>query len=89
MENFSKSKKFKILLLDSALYNPDEEQMVSGKIKVYFLPPNATSLLLVQPLDQAVFENFKRNYRKKLIEGLKEQRVTECLKQVILKDIAY
>ncbi|GBL76776.1 hypothetical protein AVEN_53446-1 [Araneus ventricosus] len=67
------------------------EQLASGEIKAYFLPPNVTSL--IQPLDQGVPENLKRNYRKKLlgklIEDLKKQRVTERLKEITLKDAVY
>ncbi|GBM49349.1 Jerky -like [Araneus ventricosus] len=68
-----------------------EEQLASGEIKAYFLPPNVTSL--IQPLNQAVLENLKRNYRKKLlgklIKDLEEQRVTECLKEITQKDAVY
>lgn len=80
-----------LLLLDNAACHPDEEQLSSGDIKAYFLPPNVTSL--AQPLDQGVLENLKRNYRKKLlgklIEDLEEKGVTECLKEITLKDAVY
>lgn len=81
-----------VLLLDNAPCHPNDDELVSGNIKALFLPPNVTSL--IQPLDQGVLENMKRNYRKKLlkalIEGIEENKsVPETLKSFNLKDAVY
>lgn len=59
-----------ILVLDNAPSHPDATLLESadGNITCYFLPANSTSL--IQPMDQAVIETFKRRYRKKFIQGL-------------------
>lgn len=59
-----------ILVLDNAPAHPEESLLRSddGNITCYFLPANTTSL--IQPMDQAVIETFKRRYRKKFIQDL-------------------
>lgn len=55
----------KVLLFIDTAHNHDIE---FSSIKVYFLPPNTTSIL--QPMDQGVIQNFKMFYRKKIIRRL-------------------
>lgn len=81
-----------ILLLDNAPSHPSEEQLKSGEIRVMFLPPNVTSL--IQPMDQGVLENLKRNYRRLLLEQILDQvdngcNLVDCLKEINLKNVAY
>lgn len=59
-----------ILVLDNAPAHPEEALLRSddGNVRCYFLPANTTSL--IQPMDQAVIETFKRRYRKKFIQDL-------------------
>lgn len=80
-----------ILFLDNAPSHPDEEELVSGDIKVKFLPPNVTALL--QPMDQGVLENIKRVYRRKLLSKMIEEEgelnVISLLKSVNVKDVIY
>lgn len=87
VEYFLDNKRLKIKAIQLSDIDPchlDEEQLVSRKIKAYFLPSNAP--LLIQLLDQGVLENLKRNSTKKLleklIEGLRKQGVIEFLKQL-------
>ncbi|XP_071043105.1 jerky protein homolog-like [Parasteatoda tepidariorum] len=81
-----------IILLDNAPCHPNDDELASDNIKALFLPPNVTSF--IQPLDQGVLENIKRNYRKKLlkflIEGIEENKsVPETLKSLNVKDAVY
>lgn len=93
VEQFLKSKNLPrkaLLLLDNAPSHPAE--LIDGDIKTIFLPPNVTSL--IQPLDQGVLENLKRNYKRcllrALLDGLEENcSVSDCLKKVSLKDVIY
>lgn len=87
----TKLKRKAILFLDNTLFPSDEVQLASGATKAYFIPSNVTSLM--QPLDHAVLESWKTNYRKKLlgkqIGSLEEQGIIKCLKQFILRDVTY
>lgn len=47
---------------------PGELKSVDGNIICLFLPANTTPL--IQPMDQAIIENMKRQYRKYFIESL-------------------
>lgn len=81
-----------VLLLDNAPTHPSAEQLESGEIKAMFLPPAVTSL--IQPMDQGVLENLKRNYRRLLLEHILEEvdegaNLTECLKKLNLKNVVY
>ena len=80
-----------ILFIDNAPSHPGVEELLSGDIRVKFLPPNVTALL--QPMDQGVLENIKRVYRRqlltKLIEGEGEDDVISLLKSVNIKDVIY
>lgn len=81
-----------ILLMDNCPAHPDVENMVSGEIKALFLPPNVTPLL--QPMDQGVLENLKKNYKRKLLKNLITEiedgkTVVECLKATTIKDVVY
>ncbi|XP_055712049.1 jerky protein homolog-like [Phlebotomus papatasi] len=57
-----------ILLLDNAPVHPAAEELVSGGIKVLYLPPNCTAT--VQPMDQNVLEALKKKYRRSFIRFL-------------------
>lgn len=81
-----------VLLLDNAPTHPSAEQLESGEIKAMFLPPAVTSL--IQPMDQGVLENLKRNYRRLLLEHILAEvdegaNLTECLKKLNLKNVVY
>ena len=82
-----------LLLLDNALSHPDSSllQFSDGNIKCIYLPPNTTSLC--QPMDQGVFENLKRRYKRLLLENLilsMENTPPESfLKQLTIKDCIY
>ncbi|KAJ4434465.1 hypothetical protein ANN_23027 [Periplaneta americana] len=79
-----------ILLIDNTLPHPGIE-LISGNIKVKFLPPNVTALL--QLTDQGMLENIKHVYKRqllsKLIEGKAENGVISHLKSVNVKDVIY
>ena len=79
-----------MLILDNCAAHPDEEDLVSpdGKIRAAFLPANVTSL--VQPMDQGVLKNLKRNYRKQLLRDLIGQEDTDMvpyLRAINMKDV--
>ncbi|XP_018574376.1 jerky protein homolog-like [Anoplophora glabripennis] len=81
-----------LLLLDNAPSHPSEDELCSEDIKVLFFPPNVTSL--IQPMDQGVLENLKRNYRfcllKSFLEALENgEDLTTHLKKVNLKDVMF
>lgn len=80
-----------ILFIDNAPSHPDKNMLVSGDIKVEYLPPNVTSIL--QPLDQNVLQNVKAGYRKKLLTRLIEDdensTIPEKLKKITIKDVIY
>lgn len=81
-----------LLLIDNAPSHANETGLMSGGIKVIFLPPNVTSL--IQPMAQGVLENL-RNYRRILLETILDEieidgcNLTDCLKRIYLKDIVY
>ena len=52
-----------LLIIDNAPCHPDENELVVGDLKTIFLPPNVTSIL--QPMDQQVLQQIKRQYKKK------------------------
>ncbi|XP_055708815.1 jerky protein homolog-like [Phlebotomus papatasi] len=60
-----------VLLLDNAPVHPDEKELVSGGIRVLYLPPNVTAT--VQPMDQNVLENLKQKYRRNFLEFIVQQ----------------
>jgi len=81
-----------VLLLDNCPAHPPADTLKSkdGKIIVYYLPKNTTSLC--QPLDQGIIANFKANYRKQLIFDMLEEenlQVQTYLKSLNLKDAVY
>ncbi|XP_055714417.1 jerky protein homolog-like [Phlebotomus papatasi] len=82
-----------ILVLDNAPVHPNEKELVSGDIKVVYLPPNITST--VQPMDQNVLESMKKIYKRKFLEYLlkhleNNEEVGDALKKVnILKVIKW
>lgn len=81
-----------LMLMDNCPAHPDTEEMVSGEIKTMFLPPNVTPLL--QPMDQGVLENLKRNYKRRrlklLIKEIDEgNEVLHTLKAITMKDVVY
>lgn len=80
-----------VLLVDNAPSHPSEHELRKGDIIVKFLPPNVTSVL--QPMDQGVLENIKRNYRRQLLEHLLELTenadLMSCLKKITIRDVIY
>lgn len=80
-----------ILFVDNAPSHPAASELISGDIKVEFLPPNTTSVL--QPMDQQVLQTLKRGYRKKLLTRLVEEQrnltIPEKLKEVNVKNVIY
>uniref|UniRef100_K7FY89 HTH CENPB-type domain-containing protein n=1 Tax=Pelodiscus sinensis TaxID=13735 RepID=K7FY89_PELSI len=59
-----------ILVIDNSPSHPHEDELISGNIRVIFLPPNIISLC--QPMDQGVLEALKKKYRHKLLTTLIE-----------------
>ncbi|GAB0086706.1 LOW QUALITY PROTEIN: jerky protein homolog-like [Sergentomyia squamirostris] len=57
-----------LLLLDNAPVHPPAEELVSGGIRVMYLPPNCTAT--VQPMDQHVLETLKRKYKRSFVKFL-------------------
>jgi hypothetical protein len=81
-----------LLLIDNAPSHASENELRSNNIKVMFLPPNVTALM--QPMDQGVLENFKRHYRRNLLESILErvdggEGLMDCLKAINLKNVVY
>lgn len=83
-----------LLLMDNCPGHPAVDELVSkdGKIRVKLLPKNTTSK--IQPLDQGIIENCKRNYRHEMIKeallyrSVKETTtVTDYLKQLNIKGV--
>lgn len=54
--------------MDNCPAHPGVEELVSGDTKTIFCPQTSTPLL--QPMDQGVLENLKRNYKNKLLNTL-------------------
>lgn len=80
-----------VLLMDNAPSHPTEEELRRGEIVVKFLPPNVTSVL--QPMDQGVLENIKKNYRRLLLEHLLESTensdLISSLRSISIKNVVY
>ena len=79
-----------VLVLDNCTAHPaDDLTSKDGKISAVFLPKNTTSL--IQPLDQGIISNFKRNYRKELMKALiaDNRDITSFLKTINVKDVIY
>lgn len=79
-----------ILLLDNAGSHPKE--LHEEGIRVIFLPPNVTSL--IQPLDQGIIENMKKNYRFHFVLSLltaQEEGIEllQQLKKITIKDVIF
>lgn len=80
-----------VLLMDNAPSHPGEELNMGGII-VKFLPPNVTSIM--QPMDQGVLENIKKNYRRLFLEHLisyteNGDSIIDAMKKITLKDVVY
>ncbi|XP_054256871.1 jerky protein homolog-like [Macrosteles quadrilineatus] len=74
-----------LLVLDNAPTHPDElECDCESGIKLYYLPPNVTSLQ--QPMDQGVIECFKRNENVELEDVLERVTVEKEVDSEILND---
>lgn len=75
-----------LLLLDNAPSHSSEEQLnaVHDNFKVIYLPPNVTAAL--QPMDQGVIEQTKRNYKKRLLRCVLDTDISQIafLKQFTL-----
>lgn len=76
--------------MDNAPAHPELSLLRSdeGNITCEFLPKNTTSL--IQPMDQAVIETFKRRYRKKFIRNLvleEDVSLLDYWKNYNLKDV--
>ncbi|KAJ8883770.1 hypothetical protein PR048_015624 [Dryococelus australis] len=70
VESFLKEKNLlqkALLVMDNCTSHLDTEEMVSGEIKTMFLRPNITALL--QPMDQGMLANLKRNYKLQALEN--------------------
>uniref|UniRef100_A0A2S2R2Q4 Jerky-like n=1 Tax=Sipha flava TaxID=143950 RepID=A0A2S2R2Q4_9HEMI len=81
-----------LLLMDNAPTHPSGElKSDDGNITCFFLPTNIISLL--QPMDQGIIENMKRQYRKSLIESVLSSDNTigikECWKNYNIKDAIF
>ena len=64
-----------LLLMDNAVFQPEDLSTKFSNINVVFLPLNTTSVL--QPLDFGIIQNFKIHYRKLLIQHV-ITRIEEC-----------
>lgn len=77
-----------ILFIDQSSSHPSEELLKSqdNQIFCYFLPKNVKNL--VQPMEQGIFSNLKRNYRRELvIDMIKSQLLpSEFHRKIMLKD---
>ncbi|GBL92607.1 Tigger transposable element-derived protein 2 [Araneus ventricosus] len=81
-----------LLVLDTALSHPSEQELNYGNIQAVFLPPNMTTW--IQPMDQGIIESVKRRYRRKLLTALskedgKSTSVINLVKQINIKDVVY
>ncbi|XP_015122873.1 jerky protein homolog-like [Diachasma alloeum] len=77
-----------VLLLDNAGSHPKD--LNEDGIRVIFLPPNVTSF--IQPLDQGIIENLKKNYRFHFLLSLiteqeKGKSLVEILKEITIKNV--
>ncbi|GAB0091425.1 hypothetical protein DMENIID0001_062680 [Sergentomyia squamirostris] len=57
-----------LLLLDNDPVHRPAEELVSGGIRVMYLPPNCTAT--VQPMDQHVLETLKKKYKRSFVKFL-------------------
>uniref|UniRef100_K7G5J3 Jerky protein homolog-like n=1 Tax=Pelodiscus sinensis TaxID=13735 RepID=K7G5J3_PELSI len=81
-----------ILVINNVPSHPHEDELISGDIRVIFLPPNITSLC--QPMDQSVLEALKKKYCCKLltivIEAIDDGNgMIDKLRTVNIKDVIY
>ncbi|KAL4143342.1 hypothetical protein QTP88_005683 [Uroleucon formosanum] len=81
-----------LLLMDNAPTHPSGElKSDDGNITCLFLPANTTPL--VQPIDQGIIENMKRQYRKYFIESLLSSDdaidIKEFWKKYTIKDAIF
>lgn len=79
-----------VLLMDNAPSHPGDGLHV-GEIIVKFFPPNVTSIM--QPMDQGVLENIKKNYRRLFLEHLlaytEKEDIINGLRKITLKNVIY
>ncbi|XP_055711347.1 jerky protein homolog-like [Phlebotomus papatasi] len=73
-----------LLILDNAPVHPHASELVSGGIKVLYLPPNCTAT--IQPMDQNILETMKRKYKSMFVQFLlqnldNEQDLMESIKK--------
>jgi DDE superfamily endonuclease/Tc5 transposase DNA-binding domain/CENP-B N-terminal DNA-binding domain len=67
LDNKMRTKKRKIIMLcDNCAAHDDSVKLTN--VKVVFLPPNTTSL--IQPMDQGIIANFKKQYRALILRRL-------------------
>ncbi|KAL4104623.1 hypothetical protein QTP88_019917 [Uroleucon formosanum] len=72
-----------VLLLDNAPSHPSESTLKTpdGKIVVYYLPPNVTSI--IQPMDQGVISCLKRRYKKIFLRYLLQEDCFDSMKELL------
>lgn len=80
-----------ILLMNNAPPHPGEELHV-GNFVVKFFPPNVTRIM--QPMEQSVLENIKKNYRRLYLEHVleyteKEEDIISAIRKITLKNVIY
>jgi hypothetical protein len=56
------------LTLDNCPAHPGASLLVSGSVRVVYLPPNCTSI--IQPMDQGILRSLKYYYRQQLMQKL-------------------
>lgn len=82
-----------LLILDNAPVHPRAEELVSGGIRVLYLPPNITST--IQPMDQNVLETMKKIYKRTFLQNIlthleNDAEIADAIKNVtILKAIEW
>lgn len=82
-----------LLILDKAPSHLEAGKLnaVDKNFKVIFLPHNVTTWL--QPMEQGVIDELKKNYKKHILDGLvmaeDEEDVTALNKKINLKDCCY
>ncbi|KAL4126732.1 hypothetical protein QTP88_010941 [Uroleucon formosanum] len=72
-----------VLLLDNAPSHPSESTLKTpdGKIIVYYLPPNVTSI--IQPMDQGVISCLKRRYKMIFLRYLLQEDCFDSMKELL------
>jgi hypothetical protein len=78
-----------ILTLDNCPAHHDTSLLVSGNVRVVYLPPNCTSI--IQPMYQGILRSLKCYYRQQLMQKLivvcnRGQGVDVCKKEFNVKD---